>query len=71
MQCKSSTIPESSINLSNYMTTTLDKSQNQLHEEFFFKSDLARLRFFFFYGRRNTELKHCTNEIFCGVLWLT
>ena len=50
-------------NLSNYMTTTLDKSQNQLHEEFFFKSDLARLRFFFFFGRCNTELKHCKIEI--------
>jgi hypothetical protein len=47
----------------NLRTTTLDKSQNQLHEEFFFISDLARLRFFFFYGRSNTELKHCTNEI--------
>jgi hypothetical protein len=29
----------------------------------FSKSDLARVRFFFFFGRSNTEWKHCKNEI--------
>jgi hypothetical protein len=29
----------------------------------FSKSDLARVRFFFFFGRSNTELKHCKSEI--------
>ena len=29
----------------------------------FSKSDLARVRFFFFFGRSNTELKHCKHEI--------